>query len=109
MIIKIRAKQKKEEEKEFKETQKKKEKELKEKEKRKEKELKDTQHKLKSSRGKTFCVYCGISQPQSILYNYCDGRVNGHNYTFIKDKKGRLKLECKKCGATSSQSSCFCS
>jgi hypothetical protein len=73
--------------------------------KEKEKEKIEKQHKLKSSRGVVFCVYCGSLEG---TYNFCDGRKNGHNYVFMKDKKERWHLKCNKCGADRIDSNYSC-
>jgi tetratricopeptide (TPR) repeat protein len=65
-------------------------------EKRVEQEKKDSQHKFKSSRGETFCQYCG----KSTIWNDspCEGKKNGHNYIYMKDSYGNWELTCNNCG-----------
>jgi hypothetical protein len=74
--------------------------------KQEEKEKIEKQHKLKSSRGVVFCIYCGSLEG---TYSFCDGRKNGHNYVFMKDKKDRWHIKCNKCGADRSDSNYSCS
>jgi hypothetical protein len=93
----------------FKQESKEKEKKLKQEEKEKEKEKIEKQHKLKSSRGVVFCIYCGSLEGEIYTYSYCDGRKNGHNYVFMKDKKDRWHIKCNKCGAHRSDSNYSCS
>lgn len=65
-------------------------------EKRVKQEKNDSQHKFKSSRGETFCQYCG----KSTIWNDspCEGKKNGHNYVYMKDSYGNWELQCNKCG-----------
>jgi len=86
-----------------------KQKRIKQEEKEKEKEKIEKQHKLKSSRGDVFCIYCGSLEGEIYTYSYCDGRKNGHNYVFMKDKKDRWHIKCNKCGADRSDSNYSCS
>ena len=96
-------------ERELKQEAKEKELKLKIEEKSKEKEKIEKQHKLKSSRGDVFCIYCGSLEGEIYTYSYCDGRKNGHNYVFMKDKKDRWHIKCNKCGADRSDSNYSCS
>lgn len=53
-------------------------------------------HEFKSSRGETFCKFCGKSD----IYggSPCDGRVNKHSYKQVKDSYGNWEIKCGKCG-----------
>ncbi len=96
-----------EKEKKQKQESKEQERKIKEEEKKKEKEKKELEHKLKSSNGKTFCVYCG-KEEHNIRAHPCYGRKMGHNYVFLKDKRGRLDLKCNKCGKRPYDSIGYC-
>jgi hypothetical protein len=72
------------------------------------KEKLETQHKLKSSRGEVFCIYCGLSENNCRNNTYCKGKINGHTYVFMKDKRDRWHLQCNKCGSSRSHSSDYC-
>jgi hypothetical protein len=100
---------KKEEEKNLKEREKEQEKLRKEEEKRKEKEAELSKHKLKSSRGEIYCVFCGMFKSRTHVVDYCSGRINDHNYVFMKDKKDRWELLCNKCGKSRSYAAEYCS
>jgi hypothetical protein len=103
-ILKIEEREK---EKKQKQEAKEQERKIKEEEKKKEKEKKELEHKLKSSNGKTFCVYCG-KEEHNVRANPCYGRKMGHNYVFLKDKRGRLDLKCNKCGKQPYDSIRYC-
>ena len=57
---------------------------------------KNEAHEFKSSRGETFCKFCGKSD----IYggSPCDGRVNKHSYKHVKDSYGNWEIKCGKCG-----------
>jgi hypothetical protein len=111
-IIKIKSDIKNKEKKE-KEVEKaiKKEKERKNKDEEKQKKIEEElrNHKLKSSRGEIYCMFCGVDKKQLYNYESCNGRVNGHNYIFMKDNKDNWKLKCNKCGKSRSYSRESCS
>lgn len=60
-----------------------------------EEEAKSKEHRFKTSRGMTFCQYCGKDSSYSDLA--CAGRKNGHNYVLMKNS-GNWKPVCNKCG-----------
>jgi len=53
------------------------------------------EHRFKTSKGETFCQYCGRDSSWS-SYD-CDGRANGHNYVMMK-KDNEWEPICNKCG-----------
>ena len=58
---------------------------------------KNEAHEFKSSKGETFCKFCG---KDADIYGSspCDGRVNKHSYKHIKDSYGNWDIKCGKCG-----------
>ena len=63
------------------------------------------QHKFKSSKGETFCQFCGRDSSWS-GYD-CNGRQHGHNYVLMK-ADGIFKPICNKCGSNASFSEYSC-
>lgn len=63
------------------------------------------QHKFKSSKGETFCQFCGRDSSWS-GYD-CNGRQHGHNYVLMK-VDGIFKPICNKCGSNASFSEYSC-
>ena len=57
---------------------------------------KNEAHEFKSSRGETFCKFCGKGDHYGS--SPCDGRVNKHSYKHIKDSYGNWEIKCGKCG-----------
>jgi hypothetical protein len=53
------------------------------------------EHRFKTSKGETYCQYCGRDSSWS-SYD-CDGRANGHNYVMMK-KDNEWEPICNKCG-----------
>ena len=102
---KIEAKDK---EKAFKLEEKAKAKQKKEEEKKKAKEQEMLKHKLKTSRGESYCVYCGEHDHSMYGNEICLGREKGHSFVFMKDKSDRWKLKCNKCGKSNAHSSEGC-
>jgi hypothetical protein len=88
----------KEQEKALKLEEKAREKQMIEEEKKKAKEEEMLKHKLKSSRGECYCVFCGKHDHKMYGNEICLGRENGHSFVFMKDKNDRWKLKCNKCG-----------
>jgi tetratricopeptide (TPR) repeat protein len=74
------------------------EKHKREEEKKQAKEEEMLKHKLKSSRGECYCVFCGKHDHKMYGNETCLGRENGHSFVFMKDKNDRWKLKCNKCG-----------
>ena len=63
------------------------------------------QCKFKSSKGETFCQFCGRDSSWS---DYdCNGRQHGHNYVLMK-VDGIFKPICNKCGSNASFSEYSC-
>ena len=58
------------------------------------------EHRFKTSKGETFCQYCG-SEKKYLEFGGtlvdCSGRPNGHNYVMMK-KDNEWKPICNKCG-----------
>tara|TARA_B110000285_G_C14920068_1_gene512146 strand:- start:82 stop:834 length:753 start_codon:yes stop_codon:yes gene_type:complete len=67
---------------------------LKEKEAAQQKKLKE--HRFKTSKGKTYCQYCGRDN-YFFSDSDCYGRANGHNYVMVK-KNDHWEPICNKCG-----------
>jgi hypothetical protein len=59
-------------------------------------ERKDVQHRFKTSKGVTFCQFCGKNT--SWNDSPCIGKKSGHNYIYMKDSIGNWDLKCNKCG-----------
>jgi hypothetical protein len=108
-LIKLVKENIKAEEKNLKQREKEQETQRKEEEKRKEKEAELSKHKLKSSRGEIYCMFCGMFKSRTHVFDYCSGRINDHNYVFMKDKNDQWELLCNKCGYSRSYASESCS
>lgn len=76
-------------------------------EKRLEQEKKDVQHRFKTSKGVTFCQYCGRDTSWSSWD--CSGKKNGHNFVLMKNSYGELEPICNKCGKDKSWDNYSCS
>ncbi|MGB1103863.1 MAG: hypothetical protein ACPG21_09565 [Crocinitomicaceae bacterium] len=68
------------------------------------------EHRFKTSKGETFCQYCGREEKYlkfGVTLIDCSGRPNGHNYVMMK-KDNEWKPICNKCGGDSTYDEFSC-